>query len=56
MGNWRCTDLPTRPLEGRDVSSLTLDELRRLVPPVAAAFQAQMATWRVDGPPRTTRR
>jgi hypothetical protein len=39
-----------------DLTSLTVDELWQLVPPFEAAFQAQMADWRLDGKPRTARR
>jgi hypothetical protein len=39
-----------------DLTSVTLDEFRRLVPPFEAAFQAHMAQWRFDGQPRTARR
>jgi Helix-turn-helix of DDE superfamily endonuclease len=35
---------------------LTLDEFQQIVPPFEAAFQAHMATWRLDGKPRTARR
>jgi hypothetical protein len=56
MGNLRFTNLQTRPLEVLDLTSLTLDEFRRLVPPFEAAFQAHMAQWRFDGQPRTARR
>jgi hypothetical protein len=56
MGNLRFTDLQTRPLEVLDLTSLTLDEFRRLVPPFEAAFQAHMAKWRFDGQPRRARR
>jgi hypothetical protein len=56
MGHLRFTDLQTRPLEMLDLTSLTLDEFRRLVPPFEAAFQAHMALWRFDGQPRTARR
>ena len=56
MGNLRFTDLQTRPLEVLDLTSLTLDEFRRLVPPFESAFQAHMAQWRFDGQPRTARR
>ena len=56
MGNLRFTDLQTRPLEVLDLTSVTLDEFRRLVPPFEAAFQAHMAQWRFDGQPRTARR
>jgi DDE superfamily endonuclease len=38
------------------LTSLPLDEFRRLLPPFEAAFQAPMARWRVDGQPRTARR
>jgi hypothetical protein len=56
MGHLRFTDLQTRPLEVLDLTSLTLDEFGRLVPPFEAAFQAHMAQWRFDGQPRTARR
>jgi hypothetical protein len=56
MGHLRFTDLQTRPLEVLDLTSLTLDEFRRLVPAFEAAFQAHMAQWRFDGQPRTARR
>src|SRR5215471_14212213 len=49
-------DLQARPTEFLDLTSLTLDEFQRLVPPFEAAFQARMATWRLDGKPRTARR
>jgi hypothetical protein len=39
-----------------DLTSLTVDEFQRLVPPFEAAFQAQMADWRLDGKRRTARR
>jgi Helix-turn-helix of DDE superfamily endonuclease len=39
-----------------DLTSLTLDEFRRVVPPFEAAFQAHMAKWRFDGQPRSGRR
>jgi Helix-turn-helix of DDE superfamily endonuclease len=56
MGNLRFTDLQSRPVEVLDLTSLTLDEFRHLVPPFEAAFQAHMAQWRFDGQPRTARR
>ena len=56
MGTLRCADLRTRPTEGLDLTSLTVDEFRPLVPPFEAAFQAHMAHWRLDGKPRTVRR
>jgi hypothetical protein len=39
-----------------DLTSLTVEEFRQLVPPFAAAFQAHMADGRLDGKPRTARR
>jgi hypothetical protein len=39
-----------------DLTSLTLDEFRPLVPPFEATFQAHMAQWRFDGKRRTARR
>ena len=56
MGNLRFTDIQTRPIEVLDLTSLTLDEFRQLVPPFEATFQAHMAQWRFDGKPRTARR
>ena len=56
MGNLRFINLQTRALEVLDLTSLTVDEFRRLVPPFEAAFQAHMAHWRFDGQPRTVRR
>jgi hypothetical protein len=44
-----------RPAEFLDLTSLTLDELQRLVAPFETAFQAHMAAWRLDGKPRTAR-
>src|SRR5262244_2437588 len=43
-------------MEVLDLTSLTLDEFRPLVPPFEATFQAPMAPWRFDGKPRTGRR
>ena len=56
MGSLRFTDIQTRPTEVLDLTSLTLDEFQRLVPPFEAAFEAHMAEWRLDGRPRTARR
>jgi hypothetical protein len=56
MGSLRFLDIQTRPTEVLDLTSLTLDEFQRLVPPFEAAFQAHMAQWRLDGRPRTARR
>jgi hypothetical protein len=39
-----------------DLTSVTLEEFRPLVPSFEAAFQAHMADWRLDGKPRTARR
>src|SRR5437867_9853221 len=56
MASVQFTDVQARPTEFLDVTSLTLDEFQQLVPPFEAAFQARMATWRLDGKPRTARR
>jgi hypothetical protein len=56
MSRLRFADLQTRPTEIWDLTSLTGDEFRPVVPPCEAAFQAHMADWRLDGPPRTARR
>src|SRR5215813_5405545 len=56
MAGLRFTDLQYRPMEFLDLTSLTLDEFQHLVPSFEAAFQAHMATWRLDGKLRTTRR
>src|SRR4029453_2599839 len=56
MAGLRFADLQSRPMEFLDFTSLTLDEFQQLVPPFEAAFQAKMATWRMDGEPRTARR
>jgi hypothetical protein len=56
MGSLRFTDIQPRPTEVLDVTSLTVEEFQRLVPPFEAAFQAHMAAWRLDGRPRTARR
>jgi len=55
MAGLRFADLQSRPTEFLDFTSLTLDEFQRLVPPFEAAFQAHMASWRLDGKPRTAR-
>src|SRR6266516_4065265 len=55
MAGVRFADLQSRPIEFLDFTSLTLDEFQILVPPFEAAFQAHMATWRLDGTPRTAR-
>jgi hypothetical protein len=56
MAGLRFTELQSRPIEFLDFTSLTLDEFQQLVPPFEAAFHARMATWRMDGKPRTARR
>jgi Helix-turn-helix of DDE superfamily endonuclease len=56
MGTLRFVDLQPRPTEVLDLTSLTLDEFRQLVPPFEISFQAHMAAWRLDGQPRTARR
>jgi hypothetical protein len=56
MTSVRFTDVQARPTEFLDLTSVTLDEFPQLVPPFEAAFQAHLATWRLDGKPRTTRR
>src|SRR5439155_11290104 len=56
MAHVQFADLQSRPMEFLDLTSLTLDEFQQLVPPFEAAFQAHMATWRLDGKPRTARR
>jgi Helix-turn-helix of DDE superfamily endonuclease len=56
MAGLRFAELQSRPMEFLDFTSVTLDEFQRLVSPFEAAFQARMATWRMDGKPRTARR
>ncbi|HEX9870427.1 MAG TPA: hypothetical protein VGC99_17905 [Candidatus Tectomicrobia bacterium] len=56
METSRFAALQTHPAEVLDLTSLTLDEWQRLVQPFEAAFQAQMAAYQLDGPPRTARR
>ena len=56
MGSLRFLDIQTRPTEVLDLTSLTVDEFRQLVPAFETAFQAYMAQWRLDGQPRTARR
>ena len=55
MARLRCADLQSRPTEFLDFTSLTPDEFQQLVPPFEAAFHPHMATWRLDGKPRTAR-
>ena len=56
MASIRFTDVQARPAEFLDLTSLTLDEFQLLVPPFEAAFHTHMASWRLDGKPRTARR
>ena len=56
MRRLRFTDLEPKPTDVLDMTSLTLDEFRLLVPAVETAFQAHMAVWRLDGKPRRARR
>jgi hypothetical protein len=56
MGRLQFADLQTRSTEVLDLTSLTLDEFRQLLPPFETAFQDHMAAWRLDGQPRTARR
>jgi hypothetical protein len=56
MASVRFADLQSRATEFLDLTSLTLDEFQLLVPPFEAAFQAHMASWCLDGKPRTARR
>src|SRR6059058_243427 len=55
MARLRFAEVQTRPTECLDFTSLTLDEFQQLVPPFETAFQAHMASWRLDGKPRTAR-
>src|SRR5881296_4639061 len=55
MAGLRFAYLRSRPMEFLDFTSLTLDEFQQLVPPFETAFQAHMASWRLDGKPRTAR-
>ena len=55
MAHVQFADLQSRPTEFLDCTSLTLAEFQQLVPPFEAAFHAHMATWRLDGKPRTAR-
>src|SRR5439155_39300 len=55
MAGLRFADLQSRPTGFLDFTSLTLDEFQQLVPPFETAFQAHMASWRLDGKPRTAR-
>src|SRR5215472_9944980 len=56
MAGLRFAAMQSRPLEFLDFTSLTLEEFQQLVSPFETAFHARMATWRMDGKPRTARR
>src|SRR3954449_2368216 len=56
MAGVRFADVQARPAEFLNLTSLTLEEFEVLVAPFEAAFQDHMATWRLDGKPRTARR
>jgi DDE superfamily endonuclease len=56
MTRLRFADLARKPLDVLDMTSLTPDEFRTLVPAFEQAFQTHMAKWRLDGQPRTARR
>jgi hypothetical protein len=56
MGTGRFADLQTRPIEMLELTSLTREGFRPLVPPCEAAFHAHRADGRLDGKPRTARR
>jgi len=56
MAGLRFTSVQARPTEFLDVTNLTLGEFQLLVSPFETAFHARMATWRMDGKPRTARR
>jgi len=55
MASIPLADVPSRPTEFLDVTSLTLAEFQLLLPPFATALQTHMAAWRLDGKPRTAR-
>ena len=56
MASIQFTDVQARPSEFLDLTSLTLDEFRQLVPSFETAFHAHLAAWRLDGKPRIARR
>ena len=55
MAGLRFRDLHARPTELLDLTSLTGEEFHCLVPAFEIAFHTRMATWRLDGKPRTAR-
>jgi hypothetical protein len=56
MTGLRFRDVHTRSTELLDLTSLTGEEFHCLVPAFETAFHTRMATWRLDGKPRTARR
>lgn len=56
MPGLRFTDLAAKPIHVLDMTSLTVDEFRVVVPALDAAFHAHMAEWCIDGNPRIGRR
>jgi len=56
MAGLRFADIAHKPTDVLDMTSLTVDEFQKLVPPFERAFQTHMAEWRLDGKPRTARR
>jgi len=56
MTGVRFSDVHTRPTELLDLTSVTREEFACLVPAFETAFHSRMATWRLDGKPRTARR
>lgn len=52
----RYGDLPTHTTDVLDLTSLTVDEFRALVPPFEAAFLGYMADWTLHGRRRQARR
>ena len=55
MAHVQFTDVQDRPTECLDLTSVTLEELQQLVPPLEAALHAHMAMWRRAGKPRSAR-
>ena len=55
MAGVRFPEVQARPTAFLDFTRLTREAFQVLLPPFAAAFQAQMAAWRLDGTPRTAR-
>ena len=56
MQRLRFAALAADPIGLLELTNLTPDEFRQLVPAFEAAFQAHMAEWCLDGKPRTARR